>query len=138
MAEVYGRGFFPLLEPVSLAEDDIVTVSLHADYVDESYVWRWHTYIHSAGEPQNSKADFKQFSDFAGPLNQERILERARYSKPTSGPEGEIDHFILGQMDGQNTLDEIAQQTQEFFSWRFKTRQDALQYVYELALQYMN
>ncbi len=138
VADVYGRGFFPLLEPVPLAEDDLVTVSIHADLVGESYVWRWHTCIHSVSDPQRLKADFKQSSAFDGLLNQERLLERVAYYRPTSGEEGEIDHYILGKMDGHNTLDEIAQQTQQNFSARFKNKLDALQYVYELALQYMN
>jgi protein arginine N-methyltransferase 1 len=138
VADVYGRGFFPLLEPVSLTEDDSVTVSIHADLVNESYVWRWHTYIHPAGEPQKSKADFKQFSDFDGLLNQERILERVRHFKPSPNKEGEIDRYILGKMNGESTLHEIAEQTHQNFSRRFKNKQDALQYVYELALQYMD
>ncbi len=138
VSDVYGRGFFPLLEPVSLAEDDNVIVSIHADLVGESYVWRWQTYIHPFGKPQSSKADFKQFSDFDGQMNMERVLERAKFNKPISGIDGEIDRFILEQMDGQSTLDELAQQTQEKFPRRFRNKQDALQYVYEFALGYMN
>ncbi len=136
--DVYGRGFFPLLKPVPVAEGDSVRLSIYADLVGNEYVWRWHTRIHSLDDPQRLKADFKQSTAFDGMLNQGRLLDRVGHYQPASGEEGEIDRYILGKMNGHTRLDEIARQAQLNFSNRFKNQREALLYVYELAQQYMN
>ena len=60
VAEVYGRGFFPLLEPIPIVKGDTISLSIQAELVDEDYIWRWHTRIHSQDDPATVKADFKQ------------------------------------------------------------------------------
>lgn len=60
IAEVYGRGFFPLLEPVPVEEDDRISLALQADLAGEEYLWRWQTRIQSQDDPPILKADFKQ------------------------------------------------------------------------------
>lgn len=60
IADVYGRGFFPLLEPVSIAQGDTISLTLQADLVGEEYVWRWHTRIQSQGDTGTIKANFRQ------------------------------------------------------------------------------
>ena len=59
-AEVYGRGFFPLLEPVPVNEGDIVELAISAEYKDGEYDWWWHTRILDKNDPSLVKADFKQ------------------------------------------------------------------------------
>lgn len=60
IAEVYGRGFFPLLEPVTVNKGDIVVLDISADYLDSGYDWRWHTRILDKNDPSLVKADFDQ------------------------------------------------------------------------------
>jgi protein arginine N-methyltransferase 1 len=59
-AEVYGRGFFPLLEPVPISKGDTIALDFGADLVDGEYDWSWHTRIYSEDNPQAIKADFRQ------------------------------------------------------------------------------
>ncbi len=136
IAEVYGRGFFPLLEPVSIVEGDTITLTIQANLIDKEYEWRWHTRILSQDDSGLVKADFKQATDFDSVLSPIRIAERVSNDRPTLVEEGQIDRFILGSMDGNTTNREIAALTRKRFSKRFKDDRDALVYVYDLFRQY--
>ena len=136
VTEVYGRGFFPLLEPVSIAKGDTINLSIQADLVDGEYAWFWSTRIHSQDDAEAVKADFKQSTAFDGALSIKRVMEFISNDRPALGEEGKIDLFILGQMNGRLTLDHIARQTRIHFPDRFKDNQEALTYVYELSRQY--
>jgi protein arginine N-methyltransferase 1 len=136
ITEVYGRGFFPLLEPVSMVEGDAITLTVEADLIDKEYEWRWHTRIHSQEDPRLVKADFKQATDSDNVLSRNRIAENASNDRPSLVEEGQIDRFILGSMDGTTTNKEIAAHTRKRFPKRFKDDRDALQYVYEISRQY--
>jgi protein arginine N-methyltransferase 1 len=59
-AEVYGCGFFPLLEPVSITKGDTIRLDISADHRKQQYFWRWHTRIHSGDDLLTIKADFQQ------------------------------------------------------------------------------
>jgi hypothetical protein len=56
--------------------------------------------------------------------------------KPNRNEEGEIDHFILGKMDGRHTIDQIVDIIQEYFPVHFKTQEKAQFYVNVLSQQY--
>ena len=58
IASVYGRAFFPLLEPVAIAKGDTIRLTIKAELVDKEYVWRWQTHI--SGVDGVVKADFQQ------------------------------------------------------------------------------
>lgn len=64
IADVYGRGFFPLLEPVRVNEGDIVVLDIFAEHEDGGYDWRWHTRIVDNNDPSLVKANFEQSSSF--------------------------------------------------------------------------
>lgn len=64
VAEVYGRGFFPFLEPVSVAQGDSITLQIQADLVDEEYEWQWHTRIVAQSKTTALKAEFKQSTTY--------------------------------------------------------------------------
>jgi protein arginine N-methyltransferase 1 len=61
--EVYGRAFFPLLEPVSITAGDSVTLSIRAELIDDDYAWHWQTRIYSSQAPKRLKADFEQSTE---------------------------------------------------------------------------
>jgi len=63
-AEVYGRGFFPLLEPVPVNEGDTIVLEISAEYKDGEYNWHWHTRILADNESGKVKADFMQSTSY--------------------------------------------------------------------------
>jgi protein arginine N-methyltransferase 1 len=136
VAEVYGCGFFPLLEPVTIAKGDTITLDIRADLVNDQYLWRWHTCIHSGDNPQAIKANFEQSTDLDSTLESAVLHESVLNFRPSRSESGEIDHFILGMMDGRNTIEQIAGQAQATYPLRFKTQREAQTYVNGLSQEY--
>jgi protein arginine N-methyltransferase 1 len=136
VAEVYGCGFFPLLEPVTSAKGDTITLDIRADLVNDQYLWRWHTCIHSGDDPQVIKANYEQSTDLDSALESAVLHESVLNFRPSRSESGEIDHFILGMMDGGNTIDHIARGAQAKYPVRFKTQREAQYYVNGLSQDY--
>ena len=135
-AHIYGRMFLPWLEPVALAPGDRVTVNLYADLVGDDYVWRWDTLILGPGRPDQPKASFRQSTFFGGPPSLGDLLRTASSHSPRLGEKGRIDRFILGLMDGDHSLGDIAQQAARQFPQRFANEREALTRAGELSLKY--
>jgi protein arginine N-methyltransferase 1 len=138
VAEVYGCAFFPLLEPVSIAKGDTITLDIRADLIEDEYNWNWHTRILSGDNSQEIKADFKQSTDLDSTLESAVLHESVLNFKPSRSDAGEIDHFILGKMDGSNTIDQIARQAQVKYPVRFKTQTETQIYVNVLSQELAN
>ncbi len=136
VAEVYGCGFFPLLEPVTIAKGDMISLDIRADLVNDQYLWRWHTCIHSGDEPQAIKANYEQSTDLNSASESAVLHESVLNFRPSRSESGEIDHFILGMMDGRNTIEQIAGQAQATYPLRFKTQREAQTYVNGLSQEY--
>ena len=136
VAKVYGCGFFPLLEPISIGKGDTIILNVHANLVEDQYQWRWHTRIQSGEDPQAIKADFKQSTDLDKTMESARLHERILNFRPARNKAGEIDHFILGEMDGRQTIDQIARGAQSKYPLRFKTQREAQLYVNDLSQDY--
>jgi protein arginine N-methyltransferase 1 len=136
IAEVYGRAFFPLLEPVPVTAGDSINLSIGAELVGQEYVWRWHTRFLSPAEPGGLKAEFDQSSANDDSLYTGQLSEHMTNSQPSLGPDGEIDHFILGKMDGRTTVKEIVAELQLKFPDHFQDEPQAIRYVYEIGRQY--
>ena len=136
VAEVYGCGFFPLLEPVTIAKGDTITLDIRADLVNDQYLWRWHTCIHSGDDPQVIKANYEQSTDLDSASESAVLHESVLNFRPSRSESGEIDHFLLGMMDGRNTIDQIAGQAQATYPLRFKTQREAQTYVNGLSQEY--
>ena len=132
---IYGHAFFPWTAPVELATGDSVTVRLQADLIGEDYVWQWNTTVHSGSGP-TVKAAFRQ-STFSGlPLSPARLRSRAASHIPRLNEEGEIHQLILEQMNGSNTLEEIAASLVKAFPHRFSSITTALAAVADLSTSY--
>ena len=114
----------------------MVTCMLHADLIGDDYIWRWHTRIHAADNPSQLKAEFKQSTFFGAPLSPARLRKRAADHQPALGREGQIDRFLLAQMDGQTTLEEIARRAVRQFPDAFADLKSALTRAGELSVQY--
>jgi protein arginine N-methyltransferase 1 len=136
VAKVYGCGFFPLLEPVSIDQGDTIELTVGANLVDDHYQWRWRTRIQAGDNPQAIKADFEQSTDLDKTMESALLHKRILNFKPSRSEEGEIDHFILGLMDGSHTIDQIARDAQAKYPLRFKTNREAQLYVNGLSQDY--
>ncbi len=133
---VYGSAFFPFSRPVPLAVGDTASVGLQAKLIGEDYIWRWNTCILDQGDTRRIKASFAQSTFFGTPLSSTYLRKRASSHVPTLNEEGQIDLFIIGLMDGINSLGEIARQISARFPTRFATWTDALNRVGELSKKY--
>jgi protein arginine N-methyltransferase 1 len=135
IAEVYGRGFFPLLEPVPIEKGDIITLDIEASLEDGEYDWHWFTRIQKQGDPGQILADFKQSTSFATAFEKQGFIDRVATLRPVLGEYGEVDRFVLGLMDGRCSIAEIAEQVCLRYPSSFKGQEDALVYVFELSQQ---
>ena len=136
ISEVYGRGFFPLMEPVSVQEGDIINLSIHADLDGDEYEWRWHTCILEGDDSDAIKADFDQSTTIAKMSEDKLILPYISLEIPGISTDGEIALYILQRMDGQTSIDSIGHQVNEAFSSRFSDRQEAIFFVHQIAKQF--
>lgn len=130
---IYGQGFFPLFEPVTLVVGDVVSITLSANLVGEDYIWRWSTRVFSKGDPTGIKADFSQ-STFPGtPISAARLHKRSSKYVPRLNEEGEIKSYILSLFNGEMPLDEIARQLLKRFPERFDDFNSAMTEVGRLS-----
>ncbi len=136
IAEVYGRGFFPLLEPISIAEGDTVNLSLHAELLGDEYEWRWHTCVQSQDDPDVIKADFEQSTTIAKAYENKLIAAHISNEQPGLGTDGEVAMFILEKLDGETSVGHIAQQVCRAFPDRFSEPSKALFFVHDLTQQF--
>ena len=65
VADVYGRGFFPFLEPVPIVAGDTIQLQIQANLTMEGYYrWRWQTTVYSQGNKDLIKAEFDQATEY--------------------------------------------------------------------------
>jgi protein arginine N-methyltransferase 1 len=133
ITEVYGRAFFPLLEPVLVAKGDTIRFSIRASLVDGEYDWDWATRIQARGASGTIKADFEQSTAFQGTLDPRHLAQQVAGRRPVLGPEDEMEHFVLSNVDGRATIGEIAARLQAAFPGRFKTPQEAIVHIHHLT-----
>ncbi len=136
ISEVYGRGFFPLLEPISIAEGDTVKLSLHAELIGDAYEWHWHTSVQSQDDPNAIKADFKQSTTIAKAYENKLIAAHISNEQPGLGIDGEVAVYILEKLDGETSVGRIGQQVYQAFPDRFSEPSKALFFVHEIAQQF--
>jgi protein arginine N-methyltransferase 1 len=133
---IYGQAFFPLREAVTLAPGDRVQVELRADLTGDDYTWQWRTRVLGGGKPATLNADFRQSTFFGSALSPGTLRKREAGFRPALGEAGNVDRFILSQMDGQTTLEEIARRATETFPGRFRTPGEALGRVGDLSARH--
>jgi len=135
-AEIYGCAFFPLLEAVMIMKGDTISLELSAELVGGQYRWDWHTRIHPADHPEAVKASFDQSTTHGSRMERALLQQRVLDIVPSRGEIGEIDHFILGKMDGQHTIDQIATLARERHPASFENQRDAQIHVTNLSQKY--
>jgi protein arginine N-methyltransferase 1 len=133
-ALIYGGGFFPWPDPVSLDIGDTIEIALRADLVGEDYVWRWDARI--ADSKEQLKSDFKQSTFQGNPFSPATLKKRVNSYIPELTEDGEIDRFILSLIDGRTSQGDIARRVVERFPARFAKWQEALPRLGELSQKY--
>ncbi len=136
ISEVYGRAFFPLIEPVPIREGDTINLAMHANLQADEYEWRWHTCILEGDNPDNLKADFDQSTTRAKLYEANLKLPHISLEKPEVSMDGEVTWFVLQRMDGDTTVGSIGHKVQEKFPRRFRDRSEAVFFVHQVAQQF--
>ena len=119
-----------------LETGDTVTVTLHADLVRDDYVWRWNTRVVGKGNADEVKANFRQSTLAGTPLSLHKLRRRADSHVSTLNEEGTVAQAILDRMARGMRNDDISRQVAAQFPHRFRTWQDALAEVGEMATKY--
>jgi len=133
---VYAQTFFPWTRPVSLNAGDVVRLKLRSNLVTDHYVHRWITEILENGEKTKLKASFDQ-SNFRGfPVSAASLRKGGETYVPQCNGDASIDRFILGAMDGNSSVGEIAACLTEQFPGSFKARSEALERVARISRAY--
>src|SRR5277367_475184 len=131
MGTIYGQGFLPWLEPVALEAAREIEVDLYAAPVAGDYVWRWDTKIAASnGQPEK----VFQLSTFqGGQFTPERLRKHATDFVPVLSEEGRAERWLLEAMDGNTSLQDLAQAAVERFPKVFRGQNDAFRRVSSLA-----
>jgi Ribosomal protein L11 methyltransferase (PrmA)/Arginine methyltransferase oligomerization subdomain len=132
-ALVYGRLFFPLQSPIDLMVGDRVNVRISANLVGDDYVWRWGTKVFSAAAPERARVNFQQSTFFGEALALDRLRQREAGHIPRLDEAGDIDRFIIAQIDGQTSLGTLADRLLARFPERFSCWERALARAGEVA-----
>jgi protein arginine N-methyltransferase 1 len=133
---IYGQMFLPWPDPVELAAGDAVTCLLKADLVGDDYTWTWRTRVCPKGNGAQVKADFRQSTFFGTPLSSASLRKREAGYRPSLGEAGQIERFMLSQMDGHATVDEIARRTLQQFPDAFADLKSAMTRAGELSQRF--
>src|SRR5215472_3839895 len=131
---VYGQGFFPFEEPVTAGPETRITVQLRAVYAAGWYVWCWDTTV--ADSTSRIMRSFKQSTIFGNAIAPHTLRKCADGFIPTLNDDGVMEQFVLGLMDGNQSLREIAARVCERFPPRFGTFQQTLDWVCERSRKY--
>jgi type I protein arginine methyltransferase len=127
---IYGNAFFPFKEPVEVAAGDRIEIRLEARLIGEDYVWRWDT------TSSSKQIDFKQSTLFGTPLSLSQLRKRANTYVPTANDEGAIVGFVISQMNGTNSIEQIAAELVKEFRHRFGSANEAFDVVVETSEKY--
>jgi len=130
---IYGTVLFPWPAPVMLAAGDVVTADLEARLVGDEYVWTWNTRVRDRGGAAREKATFAQSTFFGAPLSPAQLAKRAATYRPTLNEDGHMLCVVLESMREGTALGKIVDLIAERFPGRFKSPQEALGYVGDLA-----
>ncbi len=128
---IYRQALLPWPEPLQVSPGDTVTVSISAKLVgdEDEYVWRWDTRLVSKNSSNGAKPLFRQSTFFGADFSLPELRASASHFQPKLNEDGQIHRRILSLMEGQMSLDAIAQELVKDFPTRFKRWQDAFNLV---------
>jgi type I protein arginine methyltransferase len=131
---IYGQVFLPWLEAVPVQQGQQICVSLQVNLVGEEYIWRWETKV--CGNGKDADRYFRQSTFQGASFTPQLLRRRAADFVPSLSEEGQASRWMLQAMDGQASLQEIAQAAARKFPQSFPRWEDALHRAAELAAQF--
>jgi len=131
---VYGHVFLPWLEPVSLREGEICSVTLRAHLVGNDYVWQWETNLPASGD--RAAIRFVQSSFYGSLFPPSALQKRAMGFVPVLDESGQAERWILQAIDGKRSLENIASEAAQQFPHVFRRVEDAFNRAAEIAEKY--
>lgn len=131
--QVYGQGFFPLEQPVTLAEGAKASVDMAARMVNGQYIWNWGL---RATDVEGRAHAFRQSSFKSQILGRDQLAPRAAGFCPPARPRQAVDAYCLGQFDGQTTLAQLVDQVIAAFPGHFPDQKSAFDHVAALSARY--
>lgn len=130
---IYGQLFFPWPRPVDLQPGDRVEVQVNARLLEEDYVWMWNTSIRPrAGDP----LEFRQSTFQGGLWTKESLSQLSLTDRPALNSDGRAAAWVLQQMDGRRSREDIVAGLSAEFPAMFADPKDALRLVNRLQTQY--
>lgn len=133
---IYGQAFLPLLEAVDVSAGDLVSFDFSASLVAGEYLFRWDTRVADASSPNQDRAAFTQSTLFAEPLAPETLVGLRDGHVPTTTDDGDAAAFVLERVDGRRTLGDLSRDLGQRFPERFRSPDDALQFVVRTSQRY--
>ena len=131
---VYGHALFPLLQPLEVEIGEQVHLRIRVDLVRDEYIWSWETRV--PARANSDEVHFKQSTLFGVPLAPSQLKKRSSAFRPALSDEAVVTEFVLSQMDGISSNQEIAQKVLDKFPERFPTAAEALDTVAEMAVKH--
>jgi type I protein arginine methyltransferase len=131
---IYGQLFLPWLAPVSLCEGQKVSVELQANLIGKDYLWRWKTDVQQL--ENGRKIQFQQNSLDGASVSTQTLRRHATSHVPVLTEEGEADRFLLQEMNGSATLQQISEKAAERFPNVYPGSDEAFQRAVELARRF--
>ncbi|HXZ81426.1 MAG TPA: 50S ribosomal protein L11 methyltransferase [Terriglobales bacterium] len=130
---IYGQILLPWPQPMPIETGDRVEVSISAHLVSGDYLWRWNTTLWRG---ETMLTELTQSSLPSILISQERLHKSASAYRPELNFEGQIQRFILEQMNGAHSLAEIAEELTRRHPDRFATLQQALDRVAKISREF--
>jgi hypothetical protein len=131
---IYGQVFLPWSQPVSVQEGQRIEVSVQTNLVGEEYIWQWETRVSGNGDAAGQR--FRQSTFQGASFTPQALRRRATDFVPSLSEQGLADRWLLQAMDGNTSLQQMAQAAVERFPSLFPRWENALHRAAELARQF--
>jgi type I protein arginine methyltransferase len=130
----YGAAFFPFTAPVPVETGDSLRVMWRGTRHADDYIWEWKCDV--VASDGSIRAHRHQDSFHGQILSLADLRKRAPSYRPRLGSDGEIERAILGLIDGERTLEEIARALQGSMPAEFASAEDALERVRAVSARF--
>jgi protein arginine N-methyltransferase 1 len=133
LEQIYGQAFFPLEQPVTLADEAAAEAEISAALVNGDYIWNW---SFRANDSNGEAHAFRQ-STFKGMLlPKESLAPYAQDFRPPARKAQEVDIACLSMFNGKMTLAEIASKLRARFPDHFCDGAAAFEHVTGISARY--
>jgi protein arginine N-methyltransferase 1 len=132
---VYGQTFLPFETLQRVGPEDRIEVVLSAMLINGSYEWSWFSDIF-LGMDERPVARMRQSGFKSHVLSPARLAKKNNAHVPQRSSRHDIDDFVLSQIDGKKTLQDIADTVIARFDDQIETPQKALDLVAALIGRY--